>query len=206
MKILSLSVSRSSESGYQSANKSDEYIIEGITSHNDKILGKIYKEYHQKIKKMVYSFHNTALDPDEIFQEGLTRAVINIREGKFRGESSFSTYLNSICRHICLKEMARHKSVPISGYEQFNENDAIDFDAIAKLLQVRNRLENKCRTIIDMRFGFGETNKEKGSSFEAIASNLDITVENARQRFKRCLDKLREYILGNTELINLLQP
>lgn len=154
---------------------------------------------------MVYSFHNTALDPDEIFQEGLTRAVINIREGKFRGDSSFSTYLNSICRNICLKEMARHKNVPITGNENFLENDSIDFESLNRLLEIRNRLEVKCRSIIDMRFGFEENHKEKGASFEAIAGTLDITVENARQRFKRCLDKLKEYILGNPELKNSLQ-
>ena len=206
MKILPFGLSRSSEPGYHSTNKSDESIIDGIISHNDKILGQIYNEYHQKIKKMVYAFRNTALDPDEIFQEGLTRAVINIREGKFRGESSFSTYLNSICRNICLKEMARHKSIPITGNETFHENNAIDFESVSQLLHIRNKLENKCRTIIDMRFGFGDSNEEKTASVETIASALDITVENARQRFKRCLDKLKEFILGNPELKNLLQP
>lgn len=206
MKILPFGMSRSLESGYHSTNKSNESIIEGIISHNDIMLGKIYKEYHQKIKKMVYSFHNTALDPDEIFQEGLTRAVINIREGKFRGDSSFSTYLNSICRNICLKEIARHKNVPITGNENLTENEGIDFESLNQILQIRSQLENKCRAIIDMRFGFGETNEEKTASFETIASVLDITVENARQRFKRCLDKLKEFILGNPELKNLLQP
>lgn len=203
MKIIPFQLSHSSLAKYKRANITDENIIAGIINHDEAAIGLVYKEYHQKIKKMVYTFRNTALDPDDIFQEGLTRAIINIREGRFRGDSSFLTYLNSICRNICLKELAKKQNAQISENDFIPDSDNIDFDALNHLLLIRKRLEEKCRTIIDMRFGLDGNETGKGSAFEEIAVSLGITAENARQRFKRCLDKLREYVFGNNDLKNL---
>jgi RNA polymerase sigma factor (sigma-70 family) len=202
MKIIPFQVSHSFKSRYNRANITDESIISGILLHDDAVIGAVYKEYHQKIKKMVYTFRNTALDPDDVFQEGLTRAIFNIRESRFRGESSFLTYLNSICRNICLKELDRKHSVPIDRQEFPIENDSYDFDALNQLLEVRNQLEEKCRTIIDLRFGMDDKETEKAPSFEEIAETLSLSPDNARQRFKRCLDKLRELVNNIPELKN----
>jgi len=152
---------------------------------------------------MVFTFRNTTLDPDDIFQEGLTRAILNIREGRFRGESSFLTYLNGICRNICLKELSHQQHDPIGTRDFSIENEGIDFEALEKLLQIRAQMEDKCRTIIDLRFGLGENESPKGASFDEIAANLDLTTENARQRFKRCMDKLREFVNDDSELKNI---
>jgi len=200
MKIIPFQVSHSSEVRYNKANSTDQSIIMGVINHDEAAIGAVYKEYYQKIKKMVYTFRNTALDPDDIFQEGLTRAIINIREGRFRGESSFLTYLNSICRNICLKELSRKQTDPIGSRDFSIENNSIDFEILDQVLQVRNQLEEKCRSIIDLRFGLDNNETGKGSSFEEIASRLSLSTENARQRFKRCLDKLREYVKDNVEL------
>jgi len=204
MKIIPFHVSHSSVSGYKGANIPDESIIMGIINHDEAAIGAVYREYHQKIKKMVYTFRNTTLDPDDIFQEGLTRAIINIREGRFRGESSFLTYLNSICRNICLKELSRKQSGPIGTRDVIVEDNPTDFEALDQLLKIRNQLDEKCRTIIDLRFGLETEGTGKSKAFEEIAAELGLSPDNARQRFKRCLDKLREFVRGNLELKEML--
>ena len=204
MKIIPFHMSQSSSAGYQRANITDESIIMGIINHDEAAIGAVYREYHQKIKKMVYTFRNTTLDPDDIFQEGLTRAIINIREGRFRGESSFLTYLNSICRNICLKELSRKQSGPIGTRDVIVEDNPTDFEALDQLLKIRNQLDEKCRTIIDLRFGLETEGTGKSKAFEEIAAELGLSPDNARQRFKRCLDKLREFVRGNLELKEML--
>jgi RNA polymerase sigma factor (sigma-70 family) len=204
MKIIPFHMSQSSSAGYQRANITDESIIKGIINHDEAAIGAVYREYHQKIKKMVYTFRNTTLDPDDIFQEGLTRAIINIREGRFRGESSFLTYLNSICRNICLKELSRKQSGPIGTRDVIVEDNPTDFEALDQLLKIRNQLDEKCRTIIDLRFGLETEGTGKSKAFEEIAAELGLSPDNARQRFKRCLDKLREFVRGNLELKEML--
>lgn len=204
MRIFSSSMSHLKSDQYHKANISDEQIISGILNNDDKIIGSVYKEYYQRIKKMIYTFRNITLDPDDIFQEGLTRAIINIREGRFRGESSLLTYLNSICRNICLKELSRKRTEPIEDQKLNEEDKSIDFELIDELLIIRNQMEEKCRTIIDLRFGLNDNHPIKDSSFDEIAAFLGLTAENARQRFKRCMDKLREFVKNSKILDGIL--
>lgn len=109
MKIIPFPLSHSSAKKYNRLDYSDHEILDGIIRNENDVIKHIYKKYFTKIKQMVFTFKHTGLYPEDIFQEGLTSAVINIREGKFRGESSFYTYLNSICRNICLKELSQMK-------------------------------------------------------------------------------------------------
>jgi len=82
--------------GYNKIKFTEIEILEGITSNNDHMIRYIYKNFFPGIKSMVHSFHALFLDAEDVFQEGLTRAVINVREQKFNGTSSFYTYLTSI--------------------------------------------------------------------------------------------------------------
>ncbi len=206
MKIISIPLSHSSAKKYNGLDYSDQEILDGIIRNENEIIKHIYKKYFTKIKLMVFTFNHTALYPEDIFQEGLTRAVINIREGKFRGESSFYTYLNSICRNICLKELNQMKGRNDELKEEIADENETNFETIALLLEIRKRLNGGCREILDLRFDLNEQEDGLQSapsgcrSFEEIAGLLDLTATNARQRFKRCFDKLRELVMNEPDL------
>jgi RNA polymerase sigma factor (sigma-70 family) len=186
---------------------SEQDIIKGIIEDNDMLIRFLYKKFYPGIKTMVRSFHNLRFDPDDIFQEGLTRAIINIKNGKFQGRSSFYTYLNSICHHICLQEL---KSVQgnypvmenIPDDSGINDNDQ---DAIVLLLKMKEKMDQSCREIIDVRFGLGlehvlddeQLGHHQNLKFEEIGKILGIEPDNARQRFKRCMEKLRQTLFSN---------
>ncbi len=143
---------------------------------------------------MVLGFHKLQLEAEDIFQEGLTRAVINIRKGEFKGESTFSTYLYGICRNLCLKEYNRNKPYLTTTFRD-SENDATEpdhFDLLHLVLHVKQHLSDECRTLFNLRFGLdnGQTT-ESGMRFEEIARKLGINAASARQKFKRCLDKFK---------------
>lgn len=143
---------------------------------------------------MVLGFKNLQLDAEDIFQEGLTRAVINIRKGEFKGESSFSTYLYGICRNLCLKEYNRNKPYLTNTFRENKEEDAKPdhFDLLQLVLHVKQHLNDECRTLFNLRFGLGDGHPvETGMRFEEIARKLGINASSARQKFKRCLDKLK---------------
>lgn len=186
----------------QKANEDQLKLIRGINQNDPKILRAIYKENFQKIANMVHNFHNVYLDADDIFQDGLTQAVINVKNGKFNGDSLFSTYLFGICRNICLKEYNKQKgiySVPIQDSEDETDDDY--FDNIKIVLELKNKLQEECKKIIDLRFGIGsiEMNKEE-LRYEAIAEKMNILPDNARQKFKRCMSKLLE-LVNQTKLM-----
>jgi DNA-directed RNA polymerase sigma subunit (sigma70/sigma32) len=62
-----------------------------------------------------------------------------------------------------------------------------------------------CREIIDIRFGLDQhshlENAQLGHhmnhKFEDIGKRLGIEPDNARQRFKRCMEKLRSMLFEN---------
>ena len=203
---ISWKLSQTSFSGNNTTEYTDEAIMKGILNNSNATIKYIYKNNYPKIKRMVWSFRNTTLQPDDIFQEGLTRSILNIRNGKFRGDSSFSTYLNSICRNICLKELSKHH-IDLLEVEIKNEEELDNYELLGMLVEIMNRLEEKCRTIIDLRFNISGYNNnsnpeayKKNTPFEIIAEQLGLSPENARQRFKRCIDKLREMVINNPEV------
>lgn len=206
MKNISIPLSHSHARKYNKADYTDEQIVAGILENDNLLIGHIYKKYFIKIKQMIFAFRHTALEPDDIFQEGLTRAVMNIRGKRFWGESSFYTYLNGICRNICLKELSRIKGKNMEINDNIQEEQSFDFELLNQLLEIRKQLNERCLEIIDLRFDLVEQPLDEPispsscKSFEEIAGLLDLTAENARQRFKRCFDKLRELAQNNPEL------
>ncbi|MFH1025878.1 MAG: sigma-70 family RNA polymerase sigma factor, partial [Nitrospirota bacterium] len=188
------------------------------------------------VKHMVNRFPHSILEAEDVIQEGITRLMMNVREGKFSGKSSVHTYLYSICRNICLKEnerLMRDKrtveedyyarnplGIEVSGNETAEEEAY--FDQIKLVMEAKKQIGEKCIEIIDARFGLRDTGYSPSLSgegaggrgrfgirdteseirnakremqnrlipFEEIAERLEISPENARQRFKRCLDKL----------------
>lgn len=185
--------------------KSDQdKVVEGIKNNDPQTIKFIYREHFGKIRSMVNNFRYISLEPEDVFQEGLTRAVINIRKGVFKGDSSFSTYLYGICRNLCLKEYNRSKlttSNEIGDVKDEVEDDY--FDAIQLMLKLKENLDEKCKTIIDLRFGIGNTD-EGITRFEAIAAILKISADNARQRFGRCFSKLKKIISENPVINQLM--
>ena len=129
-------------------------IIEALRNNDSRVIGKVYEQQFFKIRNMVKSFRYLDLDPHDVFQEGMTRAVMNVRQDKFKGDSSFATYLYSICRNICLKEYQKSKGTLPLEFEDLADDVAEDY---FELLQIINREKGKlgedCQRIINLRFG-----------------------------------------------------
>ena len=201
MKKISPRLSQFSLFGYNKEKFDEWKILSGILNNNDNMIRYIYKSYFPGIKSMVGSFHNLSLDAEDIFQEGLTRAVINVRDQKFNGTSSFYTYLTSICRNICLKELQRSgKKIEAINYTIENvEQDNYQEELIDRMTAVKNKMDEACKQIIDLRFGLRKSDdleivnsdSIENMKFEEIARQLNIEADNARQRFRRCFEKFK---------------
>ncbi len=183
---------------------SEQVIIDGILNNDSQTISLIYKKDYERIKNMVIGFNISGVTPEDIFQEGLTRAVINVRKGVFKGGSTFSTYLYGICRNLCLKAYSRQMPVSRMGDREIKEETNDDyFDELGLIVKLKERLDEQCKKIIDLRFGIVGT-KEKSTRFEAIANFLGINPDNARQRFRRCFAKLKSIVQNNKEFNQII--
>jgi len=193
--------------GYNMQKPAEKDILNGVKNNDDKMYRYIYKSYFPGIRTMVLGFRSLALDAEDIFQDGLVAASRNVMEDRFKGDSSFNTYLTAICRNICRKQLERAARFGnnTSMVEVADEPEADVEDLIYRLSLLKDRMDEKCREIIDLRFGLTNAaaglneNTEKLSNirFEEIAGILNIEADNARQRFKRCLEKLKETVFAD---------
>ncbi|MDT8394570.1 MAG: sigma-70 family RNA polymerase sigma factor [Bacteroidales bacterium] len=181
-------------------DKITDDIVDGILNNDNNIIVMIYKNYQNSIRKLVSNFGRLKLDADDVFQEGLSRAIVNIRNGKFMGDSSFHSYFYAICRNICLKEISKTMNETDMGYEQAGEEDEDrEWDMISLMLDLRGQIDKPCREIIDLRFNINRaySGHERLTPFDYIAEALNIQADNARQRFRRCMAKLSELFMNH---------
>ncbi len=173
-------------------------IIEAILNNDSKIIKQVYDQQFNVIKSMVNNFKYLELDAKDVFQEGLTRAIVKVRNGRFKGESAFSTYLYGICRNICLKNYHKNKGVYTSEIIEYADQVEDDhFELLQVISAEKEKLGDECREIIDLRFGL--ESPIDSTRFDQIALLLNIKSDNARQRFGRCFAKLMKLLQQNRE-------
>jgi len=180
-------------------------LVDGLKLGSTEIIRFINQKNMAPVKHLVTQFPSIILETEDVIQEGLIRLIMNIREGKFSGKSSIHTYLYGICRNICLKESQKFLKEKKTKEEEkrsggvwnnsivLEEGQEGEFDQMKRVFEAKSELGEKCVEVIDARFGIsGEDNKQ--ASFEEVAERLGLSYANARQRFKRCLDKLIQLV------------
>lgn len=189
---------------------SEKQILEGLKNRDDKIFTYISDKYYPVIKSLVLSFKGLVMDPEDIYIEGLMKACLNVEKGIFKGNSSFYTYLYAICKNMCLKlivQQGRNSFVSIEYFEAPDEPASNVEEQIIMMMTIMKQMDQKCKEIINLRFGLGfethyssKKNVDFGSNFrfDVISDILGIEPENARKRFNRCLKKLK-ILLENNE-------
>lgn len=156
---------------------------------------------HQKrVYALAYRILNNCEDASDIQQETFISSWRNIR--KFRGESSFATWLHKITVNLCLSRKRRRQTVAL---EPFMEENLTSFDgsycmeatdtsiAVRKVLAAMPVHYRVLLILKDM----------EGRSFEEIAQILKCSVSGARTRASRarCIlrDKMRSYLAEDTK-------
>lgn len=181
-------------------DKRTEEIVTGILNNDNKTIVMIYQTYLNSIRKLVNGFSKIKLDAEDVFQEGLSRAIVNIKNHKFKGESSFHSYFYAICRNICLKEVNRTQENSALTYDPAEpESENKEWDLIQLILELRNKIDHQCKEIIDLRFNLDRSYEghERLTPFDYIAAKLNVQADNARQRFRRCMAKLSGLFMSN---------
>ncbi|NCD00022.1 MAG: sigma-70 family RNA polymerase sigma factor [Bacteroidia bacterium] len=174
-------------------NRFDENeIIDQIRNLDNKTIALFYSSYYPKVKKLVKSYSRYEIQADDVFQESLTKLIMNLKAEKFMKKSSLGTYFLSICRFTTLN-MIRTKK-PESDISKFQIPDIVEsnsYEQIQLLRSVKSKMNRNCIEILDLRFS------ENSVSLEEIAREIDISYDNARQRFARCLKRLKAELISH---------
>lgn len=125
---------------------------------------------------------------------------------RFKGQSSFSTWVYRITMNTCLDELRRRKvrastsldTLLENGWSPTDENDtperhAIDAERRRALSGAIQSLPEDMRSAIVLR-------EMQGLSYEEISDVLSVNVGTIKSRISRGREKLRQLISGQPEL------
>lgn len=174
---------------------SDYQIVNGLSKNDSAVIDYLYKEVGPVVKRIIQNMGGRAEDADDIFQEGIIAAFVNIKSGKYTLEEStkFSSYLTQICKY---KWYDRTKS----ANETRNVPITIDFEDNADIVSTMETEEkyNKLQSVIgELGANCQEILKRfywKQESMEEIGEALNMQTKSAKNSKYRCMEQLRKLI------------
>ena len=188
---------------------SDESFIAAILSEqgtSDQALGGLYEceAWRNAIFRLVQKSGGSREDAEDVFQEGLRRMIVNIRNGLFEGRSSLKTYHYRICRNLWVSQLRRdHRRREL---QQTLQNTGAGLDSEEALIQKERKeylskalqlLGDNCRQVLVMW--------TKGYPMQEIAEAAGYKNGNVAKKRKRiCLTKLISKVREQPELMKIL--
>ena len=161
---------------------------------------KLYKQYANKIYRLIYSITKDRDISQDIMQEVFIKVYKNLK--KFRGDSSYLTWISRIAvntTYTYLKRNQRTVYVELNGTEEnFSSNETPESSLNRKLRDERVRkaveeLSPNERLLLTM------VNDDK-MSYEEISKILNIPVGTVKSRVFNLRKKLRNRIFGGEGL------
>jgi len=163
----------------------DEEIVKKIIQGNQpKLFSILYDRFQQKVNDKCYGLVKDRQLAEELSQEIFTKAFEKL--DKFRGESSFSSWLYVITYNHCI-EFLRHKRK--LHYPEWNNNHEIaeiidesekDFAILKynRMLQIFDQIHPEEKTLLLMKY-------QDDLPLKTIQDTLQISESAAKMRIKR---------------------
>lgn len=187
----------------------DDEFIKRSKSGEIEAFEELVLRYEKRVYTIAYRYMGNREDASDLAQEALIKVYKNLK--KFRGESSFSTWLYRIVANVCrdaLRKRAGKKEAsldsPISTSEGELKREVEDTSPTPDILleqreqadyiqEMISRLDPKYRVVIVMR-------EIQGFTYEEIASQLGCSLGTVKSRLSRARKILRDSIVEDGEL------
>jgi RNA polymerase sigma factor (sigma-70 family) len=172
----------------------ESYLLAGIRQRDDSCFVHLYSICYPAVHKFVSTSGGTIEDVKDLLQDSLVVLYENTISGKFREESTLSTYLQSICHNRWYLYLRQKKHVLIDNYSKFinlTDIESQDDNFGERAAYAESLLSNtsdRCREIL-LAYYYDNL------SMEQVALKLGYTnADNAKNQKSRCMDKLRKAV------------
>src|ERR1700761_556345 len=188
----------------------DAELIEAISDArtlNDAIQF-IYRQYSQGTSSFIMQHGGSEQDADDIFQETVVAFIEVVQKGKYRGEASVKTFLNSIARNYWFNEIKkrdrsdlRDKKFELSRDQ--NESDVshhiAEMERKRQLRELVDQLGESCRKVLLL---FYYENLSMKEMVEHLPYDNEQVVRNKKYK---CLQALTGLIKDNPAIARQMQ-
>ena len=191
-------------------NYTDQEVVSMIVSSTDnrnKALKEVYmsQKLRLSVKKAVAKMGAQDSDIKDTYQDAIVIFDRNVRNGKFRGDSTIVTYITGIAKWLWLgqqRKLRRMKSTDqieiYDGIEDSNAEELVEVEERKHhLRRLLDKMDDKCNGLLKMYM--------LNLSMKEIAEKRGFTkVQSAKNAVHRCREKLRT-IIKNSSFDELLK-
>ncbi|MDP3451992.1 MAG: RNA polymerase sigma factor [Bacteroidales bacterium] len=182
----------------------EKYIIESVKRGDTELFNRIVEAYSPKILSVVRSVISCNEDAEEIAQDVFVKAFFSL--GKFRGESSLSTWLYRIAYNMSLsKARVKRRSfvtldnIKLSYDDHLNEERSELIDKERKYLILNNILESiepSERVLISLFYNHHKSIREISEITGIGESNVKVKLHRIKRRLIEIANKKMEVRYG----------
>lgn len=175
---------------------SESDFIDLLRSNPNKGYKRLYK-FYPAVRKYIKQNSGTALDAQDIFQEGVLLLNARIKDPDFSFTSKPETYFFSICKFLWNNELRKKSSLVNSmtfdkaEFSNFDSSliDSYEEEEKLKLMErTLNSIGEKCKMILDFFY-------HKSMSMQEIADEFGFkSIQSAKTQKYKCLEKARSLI------------
>jgi RNA polymerase sigma-70 factor (ECF subfamily) len=139
-------------------------------------------------------------DAEDVSQDAFLRAFARLE--RFRGESTFRTWLLQITQHVAFRAMARSRRRVVQGganvHEPTDRDSSRQPAAELERRERQSRLEMKLALLRSQYRALIVLRDLEGLSYAEIATVLDMPVGSVKGRLHRARDELIDLLRNNT--------
>lgn len=172
----------------------DAEILALLKEENDKssnvAFRAIYKQVFPLIRGMVLDTGGSEEQALDIFQDTSLIFFNNVTSGRYKGNSTISTYLYSIARNQWFVQLKKEKRLPRGGsvseidISDVSAEDNRELETIKIIEQFFNKLDDGCQRLLKMYY-------YDNKSMKQIMESFNLGSEQAAKTKKfRCMKKL----------------
>ncbi len=180
--------------------KEEKILIERIKIGEHNLYAQLVDHYSDIIFNLIYKVVGVRADAEELAQDVFVKAFFSL--DKFRGESSFSTWLYRIAYNLAISKSRLKKRFFLSlDNLSFNKTEELD-DADHLLREENFVLLEEALESLDIQERFLVVSFYKDDkSLKELSEITGITVSNLKIKLFRTRKKLNDYICSRREVI-----
>lgn len=164
----------------------------------ERVLKNVYADNFPWLKRYIRQNSGKMEDAEDVFQESISAAWLNLKTGKFKGDAEqFNAYVRQICKYKWISRLksAEHTRMVLEDDLSLFEGTADEQELLDEQLGQTMRLNasfadlgEKCRELLG-RFYF------KRQPLAKIADAMNNTEESIKTIKYRCMMRLRKIYL-----------
>jgi RNA polymerase sigma-70 factor (ECF subfamily) len=170
---------------------------------NEDAFHRLYEDNCERVYRLAYRYARSPQDAEDIMQETFTKAFRRIDSFSFRGDSSFSAWLSSICINCSidhLRKRKRHKMDAAVALQDLgfslaaggkSPDELTEMNETCRLiLEAAGQLAPKQRIIFDLKYVQHHTIKEISRLMNCNENTVKTHLSRSVRKLKKLLDPI----------------